>query len=53
MERGLSMTDESGAPKQYRPDASINRAEAPDTSYVDAIVVQLAPGLLNHGERSF
>mgnify|MGYP006266194047 FL=1 len=40
VERGLSMTDESGAPKQYRPDASIDRAEAPDTSYADATSVQ-------------
>mgnify|MGYP006273940643 CR=1 FL=1 len=40
VERGLSMMDESGAPKQYRPDASIDRAEAPDTSYADSTVVQ-------------
>lgn len=40
VERGLSMTDESGATKQYRPDASIDRAESPEAPYADAIVVQ-------------
>ncbi len=40
VERGLSTTDASGASKQYRPDARIDRAEAPDTHYADAIVVQ-------------
>ncbi len=40
VERGLSMTDESGAAKQYRPDASIDRAESPEAPYTDAIVVQ-------------
>ena len=40
VERGLSMTDASGASKQYRPDTRIDRAEAPDTPYADAVVVQ-------------
>jgi hypothetical protein len=40
VERGLSMADESGAAKQYRPDASIDRAESPEAPYADAIVVQ-------------
>ena len=40
VERGLSMTDASGASKQYQPDTSIDRAEAPDTPYADAIAVQ-------------
>lgn len=40
VERGLSMTNESGVAKQYRPDASIDRAEAPDTSYAGATTLQ-------------
>lgn len=39
VERGLSMTDQSGATKQYRPDARIDRVESPETPYADAIVV--------------
>ncbi len=40
VERGLSTADASGASKQYRPDTRIDRAEAPDTPYADAIAVQ-------------
>ena len=40
VERGLSMTDESGAAKQYRPDASIDQVKSPEAPYADAIVVQ-------------
>jgi len=40
VERGLSMIDEPGASKQYRPDVSIDRAESPEVSYADTIVVQ-------------
>ena len=40
VERGLSMTDPSGASKQYRPDARIDRVESPETPYADASVVQ-------------
>ena len=40
VERGLSMTDEFGAPKQYRPDARIDRVESPETPYADAVTVQ-------------
>lgn len=40
VERGLSMTDEPEVAKRYRPDVSINQAEAPEVSYADAIVVQ-------------
>ena len=40
VERGLSMTNESGVAKQYRPDDSIDRTEAPEASYADTIVVQ-------------
>ena len=40
VERGLSMTDPSGASKQYRPDARIDRVESPETPYADAVTVQ-------------
>jgi len=40
VERGLSMTDASGASKPYRPDARIDRAESPETSYAETIAVQ-------------
>ncbi|WP_052516139.1 DUF4058 family protein [Phaeodactylibacter xiamenensis] len=54
VERGLSMTDESGATKQYRPDASIDRAESPEAPYADAIVVQppsFSVEVLGHPQR--
>lgn len=54
VERGLSMTDESGAAKQYRPDASIDRAESPEAPYADAIVVQppsFSVGVLGQPQR--
>ena len=40
VERGLSMTDASGASKPYRPDTRIDRAESPETSYAETIAVQ-------------
>jgi hypothetical protein len=40
VKRGLSTTDAAGAAKQYRPDASIDRAESPETPYAESIVVQ-------------
>jgi hypothetical protein len=40
VERGLSTTDASGASKQYRSDTRIDRAEAPEASYAETIIVQ-------------
>lgn len=40
VERGLSMTNESGVAKQYRPDASIDQVKSSEVPYADAIVVQ-------------
>ena len=40
VERGLSMTNQSGETKRYRPDARIDQVESPDSSYADTIIVQ-------------